>query len=77
MNTTVPGLRVSAQAENAFRVVAGSEWRICPSVGLYATPAEDIFRRAVVNGYILIRADMGFGNILSFPLGSHRGGPNP
>lgn len=42
-------------------------------VGLHATPDEDIFRWAVANGYTLISADMGFSNILSFPLGAHHG----
>ncbi len=42
-------------------------------VGLHATPDEDIYRWAVANGYTLISADMGFSNILSFPLGTHHG----
>jgi len=41
--------------------------------GLRGAKDEDIFRFAVDKQAVLVTADLGFGNILHFPLGSHFG----
>ena len=42
-------------------------------IGLRGKSDEDIFNFAVKNKAVLFSADLGFSNILSFPLGSHNG----
>ncbi len=42
-------------------------------VGLRGKPDEKIFRFAQENSAVLFSADLGFSNILKFPLGSHAG----
>ncbi len=42
-------------------------------LGLRTTPDVKIFRYAQEHGYTLLSQDMGFSNILRFPLGSHHG----
>jgi predicted nuclease of predicted toxin-antitoxin system len=42
-------------------------------VGLRGAPDAEVFRFAVDNGAVLLTADLGFANILVFPLGTHPG----
>jgi len=42
-------------------------------IGLRGKSDEDIFNFAVKNKAVLFSADLGFSNVLSFPLGSHSG----
>lgn len=49
-------------------------WMLCIlDAGLRGQPDRQIFELAVSRDLTLISADIGFGNILQFPLGSHRG----
>jgi predicted nuclease of predicted toxin-antitoxin system len=41
--------------------------------GLRGRPDEEIFRHAILHGFVIVTADLGFGNQLRFPVGAHRG----
>ena len=45
----------------------------CRSVGLRSKPDPQILQYAVSNGMALVTRDTGFGNILVFPLETHKG----
>ncbi|HEV8310219.1 MAG TPA: DUF5615 family PIN-like protein [Methylomirabilota bacterium] len=42
-------------------------------VGLRGSSDDEVLRYATSRGLVLLTADLGFGNILRFPLGSHAG----
>jgi predicted nuclease of predicted toxin-antitoxin system len=42
-------------------------------VGLRGAPDAAIFARAQEEGWIIITRDLGFGNLLDYPLGTHAG----
>lgn len=42
-------------------------------VGLGGRPDDEVFAYAVANAHTLITGDLGFANIVKFPLGSHSG----
>jgi len=42
-------------------------------VGLRGSPDEAIFERAQTQNQVILTADLGFGNILRFPLDQHHG----
>ncbi|OGZ97904.1 MAG: hypothetical protein A3J10_01710 [Candidatus Sungbacteria bacterium RIFCSPLOWO2_02_FULL_54_10] len=42
-------------------------------IGLRGKPDEDIFRFAQEQGAVLLSGDLGFANVVHFPLGSHHG----
>ena len=41
--------------------------------GLRGQPDDDVFRHAVAHGFAVVSGDLGFGNIVRFPLGTHHG----
>jgi predicted nuclease of predicted toxin-antitoxin system len=41
--------------------------------GLLGAPDETIFARAQEEGWIIVTRDLGFGNLLDYPLGTHAG----
>ncbi|MBI5478057.1 MAG: DUF5615 family PIN-like protein [Deltaproteobacteria bacterium] len=41
--------------------------------GLRGASDQDVFRHATASGRVLLSADLGFANILRFPLGTHPG----
>jgi predicted nuclease of predicted toxin-antitoxin system len=52
---------------------AGFETEDVRDIGLRESPDDDIFIYAVSHALVLLSGDVGFGNILRFPLGSHSG----
>ncbi|MFA5786281.1 MAG: DUF5615 family PIN-like protein [Actinomycetota bacterium] len=42
-------------------------------IGLRGAPDEEVLRHAAANGLVLLTGDLGFGNPLRFPPGSHAG----
>ncbi len=52
---------------------AGIDAEDVRDVGLRGRPDDEIFRYAVSHGLTLLTADVGFGNILRFQPGTHRG----
>ena len=42
-------------------------------VGLRGAPDETIFDRAQEKGWLILTRDLGFGNLLDYPLGTHAG----
>ncbi len=52
---------------------AGQEAQDVRDVGLRGRPDTDVFDYAVTRGLALISGDLGFGNLLDFPLGTHPG----
>jgi predicted nuclease of predicted toxin-antitoxin system len=42
-------------------------------VGLRGSPDETIFARAQEEGRIIVTRDLGFGNLVDYPLGTHAG----
>ena len=53
--------------------VAGMQVEDVRDIGLRKSADEDIFSSAVSHAFALLSGDLGFGNILRFPLGSHPG----
>lgn len=51
----------------------GHRARHVGDVGLRGAPDEIIFARAQEEGWIIITRDLGFGNLLNYPLGTHAG----
>lgn len=42
-------------------------------LGLRGAPDETVFARAQKEGWIIVTRDLGFGNLLDYPLGTHAG----
>jgi predicted nuclease of predicted toxin-antitoxin system len=40
---------------------------------LRGQPDDEVFRHAVAQGFAVLSGDLGFGNIVRFPLGTHHG----
>ena len=51
----------------------GYSTRHVGDVGLRGAPDEAIFARAQEEGWIVVTRDLGFGNLLDYPLGRHAG----
>jgi predicted nuclease of predicted toxin-antitoxin system len=41
--------------------------------GLRGQPDDDVFRDAVAHGFAVLSGDLGFGNLMRFPLATHHG----
>jgi predicted nuclease of predicted toxin-antitoxin system len=41
--------------------------------GLRGRTDDEVFEYAVANGFAILSGDLGFGNLVRFPLGTHRG----
>jgi predicted nuclease of predicted toxin-antitoxin system len=52
---------------------AGLEAEDVRDVGLRGRPDREVLDGAVARGAALVSADLGFANLLAFPLGTHRG----
>jgi len=52
---------------------AGSPADDVRDVGLRGRPDGEVFAHGVAHGLTLLTADLGFANLLRFPLGTHRG----
>lgn len=52
---------------------AGHSVRHVIDVGLRGAPDEAIFAQAQEEGSIIVTRDLGFGNLLDYPLGTHAG----
>lgn len=42
-------------------------------VGLRGRPDDDVFAYATAHGHAVLSGDLGFGNLVRFPLGTHHG----
>ena len=51
----------------------GHRARHVADVGLRGAPDQLVFDRAQNEGWIIVTRDVGFGNLLSYPLGTHVG----
>lgn len=52
---------------------AGIQAEDARDAGLRGRPDDEVLEYAASQGLVLLTADLGFGNILRFPLGSHAG----
>lgn len=67
VDENVPFSAAAALAERGYTV------RHVGDVGLRGAPDAAIFARAQEEGWIVITRDLGFGNLLDYPLGTHAG----
>ena len=51
----------------------GHRARHVEDVGLRGAPDKVIFARAQSEGWLVVTRDLGFGNLLDYPLGTHAG----